>query len=196
MEKKEVSQSGVEAKPEIKAAAGQQPYTKEFKDQLVEIYNSGIYESAAECARNYQVPERLLYQWISANKNSLSQIDQSFELTKLKKENSQLKMELELLKKSNGVFCQTNEVKYTLILENEDWLTIGCACKLFGVSRSGYYYWKANTDKRLIEELGAEQLLAVINAEFNKSRELTVVLKSPKVCSKKISKLVIIRRLK
>ena len=61
-------------------------------------------------------------------------------------------MELELLK-SNGVFCQTNEVKYTLILENEDWLNIGCACKLFGVSRSGYYYWKANTDKRLIEKL-------------------------------------------
>ena len=38
MEKKEVPQSGVEAKPEIKAATGQQPYTKEFKDQLVEIY--------------------------------------------------------------------------------------------------------------------------------------------------------------
>mgnify|MGYP006324036913 CR=1 FL=1 len=39
MEKKEVSQSGIEAKPEIKAATCQQPYTKEFKDQLVEIYN-------------------------------------------------------------------------------------------------------------------------------------------------------------
>lgn len=61
-------------------------------------------------------------------------------------------------------------MKYTLILENEDWLNIGCACKLFGVSRSGYYYWKANTDKRLIEKLGAKQLVAVINAEFTKSR--------------------------
>ena len=106
MEKKEVSQSGVEAKPEIKAAAGQQPYTKEFKDQLVEIYNSGIYESAAECARNYQVPERLLYQWISANKKQSKPGDQSFELTKLKKENSQLKMELELLKKATVYFAK------------------------------------------------------------------------------------------
>lgn len=56
MEMKQVLPSGVEAKSETKAAP-QPPYTKEFKDQLVEIYNSGIYESAVECARNYQVPE-------------------------------------------------------------------------------------------------------------------------------------------
>ena len=37
-------------------------------DKLVEIYNRGIYESAAECARSYQLPERLLYQWLSASK--------------------------------------------------------------------------------------------------------------------------------
>ena len=27
----------------------------------------------------------------------------------------------------------------SLILENEEWLNIGSACKLFGVNRSGYY---------------------------------------------------------
>lgn len=106
MEKKELSQSEVETKPEIKAATGQQPYTKEFKDQLVEIYNSGIYESAAECSRSYQVPERLLYQWISANKKQSKPGDQSFELANLKKENSQLKMELELLKKATVYFAK------------------------------------------------------------------------------------------
>lgn len=88
MEKKEVSQSVVEAKLEAQAGIGQQPYTKEFKDQLVEIYNSGVYESAAECARSYQVPERLLYQWLSANKKQSKPGDQSFELAKLKKENT------------------------------------------------------------------------------------------------------------
>ena len=95
MEMKQVTHSGAEAK----TAVAQQPYTKEFKDQLVEIYNSGVYESAAECARSYQVPERLLYQWLSANKKQSKPGDQSFELAKLKKENTQLKMELELLKK-------------------------------------------------------------------------------------------------
>lgn len=106
MEKKEVSQSGIEAKSEIKSATGQQPYTKEFKEQLVEIYNSGVYESAAECARSYQVPERLLYQWISANKKQSKPSDQSLELVKLKKENYQLKMELELLKKATVYFAK------------------------------------------------------------------------------------------
>ena len=62
-------------------------------------------------------------------------------------------------------------MKYTLILENEEWLNIGSACKLFGVSRSGYYYWKSNVLRRLADKKAAEQLLAVINAEFTKSRE-------------------------
>ena len=61
-------------------------------------------------------------------------------------------------------------MKYTLILTNEEWINISSACKLFGVSRSGYYYWKANVGKRLSEKSAAEQLSAVINAEFDKSR--------------------------
>ena len=62
-------------------------------------------------------------------------------------------------------------MKYTLILENEEWLNIGSACKLFGVSRSGYYYWKSHADKRLAEKAAGKQLLAVINTEFTKSRD-------------------------
>jgi transposase len=96
------TQSGAE----VKTAASQQPYTKEFKDQLIEIYNSGIYESAAECARNYQVPERLFYQWLGANKKQSKPGDQSLELAKLKKENLQLKMENEILKKATVYFAK------------------------------------------------------------------------------------------
>lgn len=105
MEMKQVSSSGVEAKSETKEAP-QPPYTKEFKDKLIEIYNSGIYESAADCARNYQVPERLFYQWISASKKQSKPGDQSFELAKLKKENAQLKMENEILKKATVYFAK------------------------------------------------------------------------------------------
>ncbi len=106
MENKEILQSVAEAKSEAKAGTDQQPYTKEFKDQLVEIYNSGIYESAAECARSYQVPERLFYQWLSVSKKQSKPGDQSVELAKLKKENTQLKMELELLKKATVYFAK------------------------------------------------------------------------------------------
>jgi hypothetical protein len=37
METKQVSQSGAEVKSAVKVAISQPPYTKEFKDQLVEI---------------------------------------------------------------------------------------------------------------------------------------------------------------
>lgn len=106
MEVKQVSPSVVEAKYETKESMVQPPYTKEFKDKLIEIYNSEIYESAADCARNYQVPERLFYQWISASKKQSKPGDQSFELAKLKKENAQLKMENEILKKATVYFAK------------------------------------------------------------------------------------------
>ena len=67
---KQVSQSGVEAELDSKAGVTQPEYTKEFKEQLIEVYHSGVYESAAECARSYQVPERIFYQWLSANKKN------------------------------------------------------------------------------------------------------------------------------
>lgn len=106
MEKKQVLCSVVEAKLDPKAGVTQPEYTKEFKEQLIEVYHSGVYESAAECARSYQVPERLLYQWLSASKKQSKPGDQSFELAKLKKENAQLKMELELLKKATVYFAK------------------------------------------------------------------------------------------
>jgi transposase len=106
MEIKQVMPVGVEQKSNFKASIAQPPYTKEFKDQLIEVYNSGVYESAADCARNYQVPERLFYQWLSANKKQVKPGEQSFELVKLKKENAQLKMELEILKKATVYFAK------------------------------------------------------------------------------------------
>ena len=106
MEPKQLTPAGIEAKLEIKPITTQNGYTKEFKDQLVEIYNSGIYESAAECARNYKVPERLFYQWLSATKKHSKPGEQNFELIKLKKENAQLKMENEILKKATVYFAK------------------------------------------------------------------------------------------
>lgn len=50
METKQMSQSNVKVKSGVKTAIPQPPYSKEFKDQLIEIYNSGVYESAAERA--------------------------------------------------------------------------------------------------------------------------------------------------
>ena len=106
VETKQLKQAVVEPKSNPKTPIAQPPYTKEFKDQLIEVYNSGVYETAADCARTYQVPERLLYQWLSANKKQSKPGEQSFELAKLKKENAQLKMENEILKKATVYFAK------------------------------------------------------------------------------------------
>jgi transposase len=106
VETKQLISAGNEAKLDTKSGTSQTGYTKEFKDQLVEIYNSGIYESAAECARNYKVPERLLYQWLSASKKQAKPGELSFELAKLKKENADLKMENAILKKATVYFAK------------------------------------------------------------------------------------------
>ena len=61
-------------------------------------------------------------------------------------------------------------MKYTLIEQNEDWINIGTACQLLGVSRSSFYAWKANAELRTTKTIAAKQLLAVINHEFQNSR--------------------------
>lgn len=61
-------------------------------------------------------------------------------------------------------------MKYTLIEQNEDWINIGTACQLLGVSRSSIYAWKANAELRTTKTIAAKQLLAVINHEFQNSR--------------------------
>jgi transposase len=90
-------------KKEVVGASG---YTKEFRDQIIEVWNSGIYPTMAECARNYNVSERLFYQWISlARKQNLAP-EETQELMKLRKDNKRLTEELSILKKAAAYFAK------------------------------------------------------------------------------------------
>lgn len=81
-------------------------YTKEFKDQVVEVYNSGIYATMAECARSYKIPEKLFYQWLAASKKQVLPPEQALELLKLRKDNKRLHQELDILKKAAAYFAK------------------------------------------------------------------------------------------
>ena len=59
-----------------------------------------------QCARSYHVPERLLYQWLSQSKKQTTPVEQNLELSRLRRENSQLKMENEILKKATVYFAK------------------------------------------------------------------------------------------
>lgn len=81
-------------------------FTKEFREQIIEVWNSGIYATMAECARNYNVPEKLFYQWVAkANKPSLPP-EEAQELIKLRKDVKRLNEELTILKKAAAYFAK------------------------------------------------------------------------------------------
>lgn len=81
-------------------------YTKEFREQVIEVYNSGVYSTMAECARSYKVPEKLFYQWVAASKKQLLAPEQADELVKLRKDNKRLNQELAILKKAAAYFAK------------------------------------------------------------------------------------------
>lgn len=81
-------------------------YTEEFRNQILEVYNSGVYPSAAECAKAYGIKEPTLYQWISRSKLPQSEkSEQEKEIQRLNKELSRAKQELEILKKAAIYFA-------------------------------------------------------------------------------------------
>ena len=89
-----------------KEMVGSTHYTKEFKDQVVEVYNSGVYATMAECARSYKIPDKLFYQWLAASKKQALPPEQATELIKLRKDNKRLNQELSILKKAAAYFAK------------------------------------------------------------------------------------------
>ncbi|KAJ50079.1 transposase [Clostridium tetanomorphum] len=65
-------------------ARGQKQYTEEFKNTIVELYNSG--KSLAELSSEYAVSKSTIIGWI--------------------KKNAKLEEEIEILKKAMGIFAR------------------------------------------------------------------------------------------
>ncbi|HLX54445.1 MAG TPA: transposase [Aquella sp.] len=80
-------------------------YDPEFKQQVLEIWNSGTYATVVECARSYGLKENTLYNWIHKSKTMPSG-ESSAEVVKLRKELAKAKMELEILKKATIYFAK------------------------------------------------------------------------------------------
>lgn len=84
-------------------------YPQEFKDQIIGVYKSGVYESVAACAEAYNLCSRTVHGWLKKydKKSSPGFIsEQQAELSRLKKELSRAKMENEILKKATIYFAK------------------------------------------------------------------------------------------
>ena len=88
-------------------ARGQNQYTKEFKNTIVELYNSG--KSLSELSSEYALSKSTITGWI--NKNKPIAVDKNTTLTaeeykNLLKRNAKLEDEIEILKKAMGIFAR------------------------------------------------------------------------------------------
>lgn len=79
-------------------------YTDDFKQQIVELYNSG--KSRAELIREYELTPSALASWINRYNTTGSfkaednRSEEEKELIQLRKENQQLRMENDILKQA------------------------------------------------------------------------------------------------
>lgn len=73
-------------------------------------------------------------------------------LMTLHKENKQLRMEKEILKKGQYLLRKKNEVKFNFIKKSEGSFLVKKQCEVMNVSRSGYYSWR-NRPTKIISEL-------------------------------------------
>ena len=84
-------------------------YTPEFKQQIVDLYNTGNY-TRAELMKQYELTETALSRWIRQSRNSGSfkeadnRTPEENELIRLRKENKQLLMENDILKQAALIF--------------------------------------------------------------------------------------------
>lgn len=101
-------------------------YTEDFKEMIIEVYNTG--KPIKEICEEYGVSTTTLNNWINQvqpkekiskkpiittnrNKNNGRKESKDIEeISKLKKENEKIKMELEILKKAIAIFSQDQEI--------------------------------------------------------------------------------------
>ena len=84
------------------------PFPQEFREQVIGVYKSGVYDSVETCARAYNMSSKTLYSWLRkynqlTTPQSLS--EQQAELARVKKELAKAKMENEILKKAAIYFA-------------------------------------------------------------------------------------------
>jgi len=80
----------------------------EFRNQVVGVYKSGVYDSVPACAEAYGLSSKTLYRWIGDHDKSTTPAaisGQQSEIANLKKDLAKAKMENEILKKAAIYFA-------------------------------------------------------------------------------------------
>ncbi|MCO4182202.1 IS3 family transposase [Providencia rettgeri] len=146
-------------------------YTTEFKQEAVALVTEQGY-SVPKAAASLGITDKLLYNWKAKcdaeQSGSSLNADERAELLRLRKENKELRMEKEILKKASALLLKGNQVAFKTIKQLSSQFPVLKLCKLMKISRSAYYAWL----KRPAKLITAEQLSLYRRAKaiFEQSR--------------------------
>ena len=125
-------------------------YSQEFREQLVQFFKeSGL--TLVEAAKRLSLPKGTLKNWIYADKQGdlatvgkyqklLSELE--LELSRVKRELAEVKMERDFIKKVCDLFREGVAVRYGLIESMRQTYPVALMCRVLNVSESGFHAWR------------------------------------------------------
>ncbi|WP_138091063.1 IS3-like element IS655 family transposase [Halalkalibacterium halodurans] len=140
-------------------------YTKEFKDQIVQLHVSG--KPRAEIIKEYELTPSAFDKWVRQHQNSGSfeekdnRTPEQEELIRLRKENQKLAMENDIFKASRA----DHGTKVDVIRNNRHKYSVLAMCDVLQMARSTYYY------EAKIRDDQDEELSELIVDIFKNSRD-------------------------
>ncbi|HEY8804589.1 MAG TPA: IS3 family transposase [Clostridium sp.] len=142
-------------------------YTDEFRNTLVELYNSG--KSLADLSREYGIAKSTVTVWINKSKPIVVGKDKTIttaEYQQMLKKMARLEEENEILKKGHCYIRKEITNIFNFISNNRKQYHIKIMCKVLNVARSSYYKsLSKKKSKREIENKTIEnQILEIYTA--------------------------------
>ena len=152
------------------------PYPAEFRDQIVSLARAG--RSVEALAREFEPCVATIHSWIKqADRADGHRTDgltsaEHEELRRLRRENRQLRQERDIRGKGRGLVCSERRdvvSVYELMTANQAMFPISAMSTALGVSRSGFYAWRARAPSS--RSIADAELTARIKAIYRASRE-------------------------
>ncbi|MFM7568755.1 MAG: IS3 family transposase [Betaproteobacteria bacterium] len=152
-------------------------YTLEFKLEALRLAKTG--QNIAATAKILGLSEQTLHNWIRAEQQgrlggpgAKSVSPEQMEIARLRAELARVKMERDILGKSDGVLREAAGLKYAWIERHSARWPVSLSCKVLGVSTSGYHEHcrRSRTPPGPGKRIGNEALLVHIRAVHAESR--------------------------
>ncbi|MBT5371638.1 MAG: IS3 family transposase [Gammaproteobacteria bacterium] len=140
-------------------------YSKEFKLDAVSLVIDQGY-TRVEAARSLGINHSMLGRWAKEQQeedghafrgNGKLSTEQQ-EIKSLKADVKRLQMERGHPKKSDGILRSRNEVKYSFITQHKNAYPVSLQCRVLGVSRSSYYYYRKHVVTRPVDPFHLEMI--------------------------------------